>query len=447
MLKYLAMYTIEPTKQIEAKITLPPDKSISHRAIFFSSLSSGRTKIHPFLASNDIQATLDCVKKLGIKHYQDKTSKETIYLQGKGLYFPNNQSVDLFAGDSGTTIRILSGLLVGQKFSSIFKAGSYLDKRPMGRVVYPLAEMGANIGGREITRQGRQEIYPPLRIEPVSELIGRSYKLDIASAQVKSALLLAGLYAKGETIVEEPYQSRDHTERMLKAFGADIKIDKNKITLKPGAQLNLPEEIFIPADFSAAAFFIVLGLILKNSQIVIKNVNLNPTRCGLLRVLQRMNANITIKNQNNELEPYGEIIVKSSCLKATRVEPDEIPAMIDEVPILCVAASFASGQTQIKGLDELRIKETDRVDSMLSNLSKSGVDIIAKDNHQDGCQITIKGGAKYKGADFSSFGDHRTAMSLAIFALAAEDKSKIDDVKCINKSFPGFIEIVEEITR
>lgn len=441
------MYTIEPAKKIKAKITLPPDKSISHRAILFSSLSPRKTKIHPFLASNDIQATLDCVKKLGIRHYQDKFSKEAIYLQGKGLYFPNNQNADLFAGDSGTTIRILSGLLVGQKFSSTFRAGSYLEKRPMGRVVYPLAEMGANIDGRKINKQKKEEIYPPLKIEPVSELIGRSYKLDIASAQIKSALLLAALYAQGETIVEEPYQSRDHTERMLKSFGANIKIDKKTITLNPGAQLNLPEEIFIPADFSAAAFFIVLGLILKNSQITIKDVNLNPTRCGLLRVLQRMNANITVKNQNNELEPYGDIIVKSSELKATKVEAPEIPAMIDEVPILCVAASFASGQTQIKGLDELRVKETDRVNSMLSNLSKSGVDIVDKDSHQDGCQITIRGGAKYKGADFNSFGDHRTAMSLVIFALAAEGTSKIDDIKCIDKSFPGFTKIVEEITR
>ncbi len=441
------MYTIEPAKKIKAKITLPPDKSISHRAMLFSSLSPRKTKIHPFLASNDIQATLDCVKKLGIRHYQDKFSKETIYLQGKGLYFPNNQNADLFAGDSGTTIRILSGLLVGQKFSSTFRAGSYLEKRPMGRVVYPLAEMGANIDGRKINKQKKEEIYPPLKIEPVSELIGRSYKLNIASAQVKSALLLAALYAQGETIVEELYQSRDHTERMLKSFGANIKIDKKTITLKPGVQLNLPEEIFIPADFSAAAFFIVLGLILKNSQITIKDVNLNPTRCGLLRVLQRMNANITIKNQNNELEPYGDIIVKSSELKATKVEVPEIPVMIDEVPILCVAASFASGQTQIKGLDELRVKETDRVNSMLSNLSRSGVDIVDKDNHQNGCQITIRGSAKYNGADFNSFGDHRTAMSLAIFALAAEGKSKIDDIKCIDKSFPGFIKIVEEITR
>jgi 3-phosphoshikimate 1-carboxyvinyltransferase len=447
MLKYLAMYTITPIKKIEAKVTLPPDKSISHRAILFSSLNSRKTKIYPFLASNDIQATLDCVKKVGIKYYQDKSSQEAIYLQGKGLYFPNNQNVDLFAGDSGTTIRILSGLLVGQKFSSTFNAGSYLGKRPMGRIVYPLAEMGANIEGRKIAKQGRQEIYPPLKIEPVSELVGKSYKLDIASAQVKSALLLAGLYAKGETIVEEPYQSRDHTERMLQSFGANIKRDKKAITLKPGSQLNLPDEIFVPADFSAAAFFIVLGLILKNSQITIKNVNLNPTRCGLLRVLERMNADITIENQNNQLEPYGDIIVRSSRLEATRVEPEEIPAMIDEVPILCVAASFASGQTQIKGLDELRVKEADRVDSMLSNLSKAGVGITDKDDHQSGCQIIINGATKYKGVDFSSFADHRTAMSLVIFAKAAESNSSIDDIKCIDKSFPGFIKMVEEITK
>jgi 3-phosphoshikimate 1-carboxyvinyltransferase len=437
------MYTIEPINGIKTEVTVPADKSISHRAVFFSAIGDKKIKIYPFLSSNDTQASLDCIKKLGIEYYQDDSSRKTIYLQGKGLNFPKDKKVDLFAGESGTTIRILSGLLVGQKFSSVFRAGNYLDKRPMGRIVYPLREMGANIDGDKMVKQEKEDIYPPLEIEPVSELKGKSHKLNIASAQVKSALLLAGLYAKGETVVEEPYKSRDHTERMLQAFGANIEIDKNRVSLKPGAQLNLPNEIFIPSDFSAAAFFIVLALILEKSRITIKNVNLNPSRCGLLKVLRRMNADITIENKKEKIEPYGDIVVKSSKLCSTVVEQSEIAAMIDEVPILSVAAAYAKGQTQIKGLEELKVKETDRVFSMVSNLSQAGVDILDKDDSPDGCQIIINGGCNYKGVDFKSFGDHRTAMSLIIFSLAAKGKNKIDDIRCINKSFPGFIKIIE----
>ncbi|MCF7892776.1 MAG: 3-phosphoshikimate 1-carboxyvinyltransferase [Candidatus Omnitrophica bacterium] len=444
MLKYLVMYTIRPINSIKAEVAIPADKSISHRAVFFSAIGGKEVKIYPFLSSNDTQVTLDCIKKLGIEYYRDNFSQEAIYLQGKGLNFPKDEKVELFAGESGTTIRILSGLLVGQKFNSVFRAGDYLNERPMGRIVYPLRDMGANIDGNKMAKQEKEDIYPPLKIEPVSELTGKCHKLNIASAQVKSALLLAGLYAKGETIVEEPYKSRDHTERMLQSFGADIKIDKNRVSLKPGAQLNLPKEIFIPSDFSAAAFFIVLALILEKSQITIKNVNLNPSRCGLLAVLKRMNADIVIKNKKERTEPYGDIVVKNSRLSSTVVEPDEIAAMIDEVPIFCVAAAYAKGQTQIKGLGELKVKETDRVFSMVSNLSQSGVDILDRNNRQDGCQITINGGCNYSGGDFKSFGDHRTAMSLIIFALAAKSKSKIDDIRCIDKSFPGFIKIIEE---
>ncbi|MCF7887289.1 MAG: 3-phosphoshikimate 1-carboxyvinyltransferase [Candidatus Omnitrophica bacterium] len=447
MLKYSAMYTIEPIKKIEAEITLPPDKSISHRAVFLSSLCPQKTKIHPFLSSDDTEITLDCIKKLGVSCYRDDSSKDSLYVQGEGLYFPKEEEIKLFAGESGTTIRILTGLLVGQKFSSNFSASTYLSRRPMGRIINPLSEMKANISGDRRTIQGKENIYPPLVIKSVPGLAGKEHKTKVASAQVKSALLLAGLYAKGLTKVEEPTKSRDHTERMLKNFGANIEIEDKKVTLTPGNKLRSPQEIFIPADFSSAAFFIVLGLILKNSQIRLKNVNLNPTRSGLLSVLKRMNAKITIENQNNQGEPYGDIVVKSSQLTATSVEPEEIPAMIDEVPILCVAAAFAKGQTTIKGVKELKVKETDRVWSMESNLNKAKVDIYQKYYQKDDIQIIINGKEGYSGAEFDSHGDHRTAMSLAIFALAAEGKSNINDIKCIDKSFPGFIKIVEEITR
>ncbi|MFO8053140.1 MAG: 3-phosphoshikimate 1-carboxyvinyltransferase [Candidatus Omnitrophota bacterium] len=445
--KIFAMYNIRPSHGIEAEVTIPADKSISHRAVFLSALCPGKTKIYPFLNSDDTEATLDCIKKLGVNCYRGSSSKDSLYVQGEGLYFPKEGEVKLFAGESGTTIRILTGLLVGQKFSSNFSASTYLSRRPMGRIINPLSEMKADISGKQKTVQGKEDIYPPLVIKPVSQLIGKEHKNKIASAQVKSALLLAGLYAKGKTTVEEPHRSRDHTEKMLKSFGADIKINNTTVTLTPGSKLSPPKEIFIPSDFSSAAFFIVLGLILENSQITIKNVNLNPTRCGLLKVLERMGADITIKNQKNQIEPYGDIVVKSSKLKSVVVEPEEIPAMIDEVPILCVAAAFAKGETQIKGVKELTVKETDRVRSMTNNLGKAGVDIVKKHYGQDDLKIEINGGRGYRGGEFESYGDHRTAMSMVIFALAAKRPSSIDDSRCINKSFSEFIKIVEKIKK
>ncbi|MCF7873529.1 MAG: 3-phosphoshikimate 1-carboxyvinyltransferase [Candidatus Omnitrophica bacterium] len=441
------MYNITPSSGIKAELNIPADKSISHRAVFLSALCPQKTKIYPFLSSDDTEATLDCMKRLGVSCYRDSSSQDNLYVQGKSLYFPKEGEAKLFAGESGTTIRILTGLLVGQKFSSHFSASTYLSRRPMSRIINPLSEMKANISGNRKTIQGKENIYPPLMIEPVPQLVGKEHKNKIASAQVKSALLLAGLYAKGQTIVEEPHKSRDHTEKMLKNFGADIKINNTTITLTPGNKLRPPKEIFIPSDFSSAAFFIVLGLILKNSQITIKNVNLNSTRCGLLKVLKRMNADITIKNQKNAVEPYGDLVVKSSKLKPTIVEPEEIPAMIDEVPILCVAAAFANGRTQIKGVKELTVKETDRVNSMLVNLGKAGVGIAKKYYGQDDLKIEINGSRNYKGGEFESYGDHRTAMSMVIFALTAKGPSSIDDLRCINKSFPEFMKIVEKIKK
>lgn len=441
------MYKIKPITNIQGSVTVMPDKSISHRALFLSALCPQKTKIYPFLESDDTKASLDCIQKLGIDCSFDQTLPETLYVWGRGLYFPKKGTVNLFAAESGTTIRILSGLLAGQKFSSNFSAGTYLSRRPMGRIIEPLSEMGADISGDRKTIPGKENIYPPLAIKPVSQLLGKKHKTKVASAQVKSALLLAGLCANGPTSVEEPTKSRDHTEKMLKNFGADIKIEGKTVTLAPGNKLTSPEEIFIPADFSSAAFFIVLGLILKNSQIRIKKVNLNPTRCGLLRVLQRMNAEITIENQNNQLEPYGDIIVKSSQLKATTIDPEEIPAMIDEVPILCVAAAFAQGETVIKGVQELKVKETDRVWSMESNLNKAGAEICQKPYQQDNIQIIINGKEGYPEAEFKSYADHRTAMSLIIFALAAGGQSSIDDIRCINKSFPKFISIIEGLEK
>ncbi|MCK9573196.1 MAG: 3-phosphoshikimate 1-carboxyvinyltransferase [Candidatus Omnitrophica bacterium] len=440
------MYTIKPLSSVKKQITVPPDKSISHRAVILSSLCSGKTTIKPFIESDDILTTLNCMKKLGVGA---KLTKKSLTISGTGMYFKPKLKkipVSLYAAESGTTMRILSGLLCSQKFTTIFEAAPSLSKRPMERVVAPLKEMGAIISGvsKESAASGKKDIYPPLRIEPAKKIISNEFMLEVASAQIKSAIMLAALYAKGKTIITEPYRSRDHTERMLKLFGANIIVKDTTVTCQPVKHLVSPGNLLIPGDFSSAAFFIVLGLILRNSRLIIKDVNINPTRCGLLNVLKRMGANIKITNEKNTYEPYADIIVESSQLKAAIVEPDEVPSMIDEIPVLCVASSFAEGKTQIKGVKELRVKETDRVRSMIVNLSKAGVDIY-EESYGNDLKIVIAGKRKHKACNFESFHDHRTAMSMIIFAMALEDGSRIDDTFCINKSFPEFISLVKSL--
>jgi 3-phosphoshikimate 1-carboxyvinyltransferase len=296
--------------------------------------------------------------------------------------------------------------------------------------------MGADISAKNINGK----MFPPIKINPVEKILPVDFKIDVASAQVKSALVLAGLYADGNVSVREPFKSRDHTERMLPLFGVPVNVKGNTVTVSPRNSLKSPKNVFVPGDFSSAAFFIVLGLITKDSRVKIKNVNINPTRIGLLTVLKRMGADIKIINKQNSYEPYADIEVRSSVLKGTVVRPDEIPLMVDEVPVLCVAAAFARGKTEIRGIEELRVKETDRVNSMISNLTIAGVDISDK---KPG--LVVNGGGQYVRGDFKSFGDHRTAMSMIVFAMALDKPSKIDDVSCINKSFPGFIRIIKTL--
>lgn len=438
------MYKIYPLKKIKKTLKVASDKSISHRAAIFSSLSPEVTKINSFLKSDDTLATLDCLRKIGIDFY---FKKDALFVKGKGFYFPEKKKIVLFANESGTTIRILTGLLVAQKSSFSFRAAKYLSERPMGRIVYPLRAMGAHITGKvQKNTDSRKEIYPPLEIKPaLGRLTGRKHCLKISSAQVKSALLLAGLYAKPKTVIQEPYKSRDHTERMLKAFGADIKVVKNTVTLEPSLSLKSPGNIFIPSDFSSVAFFLVLGVILKNSRITLKKVSINPTRCGLMDALKKMGAEIKITNRKGKIEPYADITVESSRLKGITLEPAKIPAMIDEIPVFCVAAAFAKGKTEICGVKELTFKETNRVKSMVANLQKAGASIECKPYQRKDLKITITGKKEYKGADFISYGDHRTAMSMIVFALAANSPSSIDNVKCIDKSFPDFIGLIESL--
>jgi len=408
-------------------VLLPGDKSIAHRALIFSALCFGRARIENFPFNEDCLATLSALKSLGVKFQKTKTS---ITVTGNGIFGLSKPKKPITIKESGTTYRLLLGLLAGQKFPVKLIAGKSLARRPMGRVTEPLAKMGK-----------------------LGKLRGITYKMPVASAQVKSALLLAGLYAKGPTKIIEPIPTRDHTERMLKLFGADIKVEGNTVTLRPGRKLISPRKIYVPADISSAAFFMVAALIMPDMEIVIKNVSLNPTRIGVLRVLKRMGADIKVtRSQGHKVtryEPMGNIIVKSSRLKGAVIKKEEVPSLIDELPILMVAASFAYGKSEFQGVKELRVKETDRINSMLENLRKMGADI--KVTKSQGHKVTsdenivINGKGYLRGAAVKSFGDHRTAMSMAVAGLASCGRVSIDDTGCISKSFPGFLKVLKSL--
>ncbi|MCD6583288.1 MAG: 3-phosphoshikimate 1-carboxyvinyltransferase [Candidatus Omnitrophica bacterium] len=435
------MYAIIPIYRVKKEITIPGDKSISHRALLISSLARGKTKIINFLDSQDTLATLECLRKLNVEIKYTK-GRSQVEVNSRGPLFKISKRVKLNAYESGTTIRLLSGILVAQRFSSLLDAKGSLRKRPMMRITYPLRLMGGKIKGKT---EGKEE-YPPLEIDSTDFLSGIEYKLPQASAQVKSAIIFASLFCRGRTKIVEPQCSRDHTERMLKLFGAKLKKVSNSITIEK-SKLVSPGEIFIPSDISSASFFIALGLLLKDSEILIRNVGLNHTRVGFLDVLKRMGANIKVFNRKNYFEPYGDVLVKSSQLKGVEVEEKEIPLMIDELPILMVCASFAKGKTIIKGLRELKVKETDRLSSMVYNLKKAGVDIKSTPYKKKNWKVEVGGKRKINSVKFRSFSDHRTAMSLVIFGMASQKSFYLDDVTCIDKSFPEFTFIINSLYR
>ncbi len=424
------------------KISLPGDKSIAHRALIISSLSSGKTIIKNFPVCEDSLATLKAMTTLGVKILRKKKQVLVNGLPSGGLSEPARP---IFTGNSGTTMRLLLGVLAGQDFTTKLTSGKYLSVRPMARVNLPLRKMGAGITTRNI---GREE-YPPIVITG-HKLKGISYRLPVASAQVKSAILLAGLFASGQTRVIQPVKTRDHTERMLKLFGAKITVNKNSVILHPDKGLVSPGEIYIPGDISSAAFFLVLGAIIPGARVSIQRVSLNPSRYGIINVLKRMQAKIEVfpfKGKNAQsFEPMGNLRITSSRLKSTVINSREIPSLVDELPVLMVAACFAQGRTIIKGAGELRVKETDRINSMLRNLKRMGADIrTVKSGVEE--TIIILGKARLNGAKLKSFGDHRIAMSMVVAALAAEGKSKIDDLSCISKSFPGFLVALKSLIK
>lgn len=420
---------------LKGTLTVPGDKSISHRAIMFGSLAEGTTIIHGFLKGADCLSTIDCFRKMGIS-IEEK--EDTIYVHGKGLHGLHKPEETLDVGNSGTTTRLISGILAGQNFDTVLSGDASLNSRPMGRIMKPLSMMGADITSIHDTGCA------PLSIKGRS-LNAIHYDSPVASAQVKSCILLAGLYANGKTSVTEPALSRDHTERMLRSFGANIVSDKNTCTITPPETLH-GQHIEVPGDISSAAFFIVAALITPNSEITINNVGINDTRAGILKVCQDMGADITLLNAREEGgEPVADLLVKTSSLRGTIVEGDIIPALIDELPVIALMACFAKGQTIIKDAHELRVKESDRIAIMTENLGAMGADIIDTD---DGFIINSRSDntiPTLHGASINCSMDHRIAMTFAIAGLNADGETIITDSDCVDVSYPGFFTQLEQL--
>ena len=423
--------TTAPARAIRGEVTVPGDKSISHRSIMLGSIANGTTTITNFLRGEDNFATMAAFRAMGVAIEDDG---RTVTVHGAGLHGLQEPGDVLDCGNSGTTIRLMTGLLSGQRFFSVLTGDQYLRKRPMKRVTEPLARMGAQIHGR-----GNGTL-APLAISG-TQLQGISYQSPIASAQVKSALMLAGLYADGTTTITEPTLSRDHSERMLRYFGANLETTGSTVTLQGGQELQ-GREICVPGDISSAAFLLVAALIVPGSELLIRNVGVNPTRTGVIDILQAMGGDIVLQNQR-ELsgEPVADLLVRSSRLKGIEISGELVPRAIDEFPAICVAAALAEGTTVLRDARELRVKETDRIAAMAANLRLIGAGAI--EETEDG--MVIQGVASLTGGTVTSFGDHRIAMSLSIAALASQAAVTVDDVSCVATSFPGFYELLGRV--
>lgn len=420
------------SKPFRGEFTPPGDKSVSHRSLIIGSLAAGTTEVSGFLNCDDTISTANAMRKLGS---EIEINGSGVKITGKGLSGLSEPEDVIDAGNSGTTTRLLTGLLSAQGFFSALTGDMYLRARPMRRVVDPLRLMGAKITGRE----GGNKL--PLAIDG-GRLNGISYELPVASAQVKSALLFAGLYAEGETEVIEPEPTRDHTERMLSCFG--VKLDKNGNRIKITRQNEFNgRDISVPGDLSSAAFFIVAALINPGSEVIIKNVGINPLRTGVLDILGQMGGNIELLNEREVSgEPVGDILVKSSDMRGTEIKGEMIPKAIDELPVIAAAACFADGETIIKDARELRVKETDRIRVMTAELRKLGAQVR---EFEDGMSIT--GGGSLKGAQCSSWGDHRIAMAVAVAATRAGGETVIDDADCVSVSYPGFFDVLRRLRK
>ncbi len=417
---------------LRGKLSPPADKSISHRAVLFASIAQGQSVIRNFLRAEDTLSTLGAVKMLGVEVQE---GPEEVLIHGRGLRGLREPQDVIDCANSGTTMRLLCGLLGAQGFFSVLTGDASLRRRPMDRVAQPLRAMGATIQGREGGR------YPPLAIQG-GALKGIQYRMPVASAQVKSALLLAGLYAQGPTKVLEPLRSRDHTERMLRAMGAELSVQEGWIGISAPQSLH-PLEGTVPGDFSSAAFFLAAALMVPGSELLIENVGVNPTRTGLLQALRRMGARVELLDERELFgEPVADLLVRySGPLKATDIEPQEVPLMVDEIPVFSVLAATAQGTSTIKGAQELRLKESDRLSAMAQGLARMGIKV---EEYPDG--LSIQGGG-LKGATLESFGDHRVAMAFSVAALAAEGTSSIEGAEAVEVSYPDFYQTLRRLLR
>jgi 3-phosphoshikimate 1-carboxyvinyltransferase len=423
----MADLVIDPSKGLTGELTPPGDKSLSHRAVMFSAIAEGKTEITGFLPGEDTLNTAKAVRMLGITIEENGPGALTVH--GRGLDGLSEPSGVLDLGNSGTGMRLLAGLLAGQDFYTVLTGDQYLVKRPMGRIVEPLRAMGAFIDGRSGGK------FAPLSIRGAGKNAKTlSFRSPIASAQVKSAVILCSLYADGVTTITEPHKSRDHTERMLRFFGAAVKEEGLLVSVKGKQPLRARGTLEIPADISSAAFFMVAACIVPGSDILIRNVGVNPTRTGVIDVLTSMGADISLLSPRDQAgEPVSDIRVRYRRLRATTVQGDSIPRAIDEIPVIAVAAATASGKTIIKDAGELRVKESDRITTIATELQKMGADVREL---SDGLEIT--GSERLKGTTCESHGDHRIAMSLAVAGLAATGQTIVRDAEWIETSFPGF---------
>lgn len=421
---------VAPARALSGTVEVPGDKSITHRAVMIAALADHPVRIVNFLPSADCWSTIDCIRKLGIAVYQGEETSLTV--AGNGLRGLKEPQAILDAGNSGTTLRLLTGLLGAQPFFSVLIGDESLCHRPMERVIKPLTQMGCRIIGRENSR------YAPLAIAPAGTLHGIRHSMPVASAQVKSALLLAGLYAQGPTSVVEPFPSRDHTELLLRSCGVTVAKVQKVVTVEPAAELCVPEQIEIPGDISSAAYWLVAATIIPGSRLTLRNVGVNPTRTGIIDILRRMGAKIAFTRQRFAgQEPVADIMVEAAGLHGVEVEAEIIPRLIDEIPILAVAALWAEGATVVRGAGELKVKESDRLQATAVELGRLGGHV---EETADG--LTIRGSCRLRPGQCDTHGDHRMAMALSVAAMAGAG-ADIAPAECVAISYPGFYEQME----
>ena len=427
-----ALKEIQPIKTgLKGEILIPGDKSVSHRSVMFAGLCDSEVKITNFLHAADCMSTVNCMRALGVK--VKELDENTLIVKGNGFHGLQEPQSIIDAGNSGTTLRLMMGILAGQKFLTTFTGDASLSRRPMGRVINPLSQMGANIVGR------KENKLLPITVIPAKEsLQGIDYQMPMASAQVKSAILLAGMNAEGKTTVTEPYTSRDHTERMLEGFGVKLEKSGTSITISKVEKMTAPKEIHVPGDISSAAFWLVVGSIIEDSDIILKDVGINETRTGIIDVLKAMGANIELLNVRDEVEPIADIRVRYAKLHGTSFGADIMPRLIDEIPIITVASMSAEGETIITGAGELRVKETDRLQVITDEFNKVCPCIKGT---QDGLIITGSQRNNLQKVVCNSHDDHRIAMALAILGASGVG-IEIENSECVNISYPTFYEIL-----